>query len=148
MSETAEKADVSAVYPPGGLYAKESITRDEARKLFADYLFDYSGVTGNDIYALEALIGIKLAENNEEEGSLQMHLAHRKNDAPKIKVGKNIGQTIESAFICVDGDYFKGREAISFNSDGFIGFAGWADDKNVQPFLRAFVLWVVEWLDR
>lgn len=96
----------------------------------------------------QALIGIKLAENNEEEGSLQMHLAHRKNDAPKIKVGKNIGQTIESAFICVDGDYFKGREAISFNSDGFIGFAGWADDKNVQPFLRAFVLWVVEWLDR
>lgn len=147
MSALADRANILAVYPPGGLYAKESITREEARKLFADYLFDYSDITENDIYALEALIGIKLAEFNEE-GSLQMHLSHRKNDAPKVKVGKNIGQTIESAFICVDGDYFKGREAISFNSNGFIGFAGWADDKNVQPFLRAFVLWVVEWLDR
>ena len=148
MSESVEKVDVSAVYPPGGLYAKESITRDEARKLFADYLFDYSDITENDIYALEALIGIKLAEFNEEEGSMQMHLSHRKKDAPKVKVGENIGQTIESAFIRVDGDYFEGREAISFNSDGFIGFAGWASDRNVQPFLWAFVLWVVEWLDR
>lgn len=143
MSESAEKVDVAAVYPPGGLYAKESITRDEARKLFADYLFDY-----NDIYALEALIGIKLAEFNEEEGSMQMHLSHRKKDAPKVEVGENIGQTIESAFIRVDGDYFEGREAISLYSDGFIGFAGWASERDVQPFLRAFVLWVVEWLDR
>ena len=148
MSALAERANILTVYPPGGLYAKESITRDEARKLFADYLFDYSDITENDIYALEALIGIKLAEFNEEEGSIQMHLAHRKNDAPKVKVGNYTTGTIESAFICVDGDYFKGREAISFNSDGFIGFAGWSDDKNVQPFLRAFVLWVVEWLDR
>lgn len=38
------------------------------------------------------------------------------------------------------------REAISFNGDGFIGIAGWADDNNVQPFLRAFMRWLKEWM--
>lgn len=34
------------------------------------------------------------------------------------------------------------RECISFNSDGFIGFAGWADNKNIQPILAAVMDWV------
>ena len=38
--------------------------------------------------------------------------------------------------------YFKDREAITFDSDGFVGFAGWADDGNVQPILRATLKWV------
>lgn len=37
--------------------------------------------------------------------------------------------------------YFKGREAVSFNPDGFIGFAGWADENNIQPVLAGFVDW-------
>lgn len=49
-------------------------------------------------------------------------------------------------FLRVSGFYFSGREAISFNEDGFIGIAGWADDTNVQPFLRAFHKWVCEWM--
>jgi hypothetical protein len=40
--------------------------------------------------------------------------------------------------------YFKDREAITFNEEGFVGFAGWADDGNVQPILRACVKWVEE----
>lgn len=38
--------------------------------------------------------------------------------------------------------YFDAREAVSFNTDGFIGFAGWADSENVQPVLAGFVDWV------
>ena len=41
-------------------------------------------------------------------------------------------------------DYFDSREAVSFNTDGFIGFAGWADDRNVQPILDGFKAWVGE----
>lgn len=41
-------------------------------------------------------------------------------------------------------DYFDNREAISFNTDGFIGFAGWADDTNVKPILEGFKRWVGE----
>ena len=40
--------------------------------------------------------------------------------------------------------YFTDRQGITFESDGFIAFAGWADDGNVQPILRACVKWVEE----
>ena len=49
---------------------------------------------------------------------------------------------VKKYFLMVDGSYFKRREAISFNDGGFIGFAGWADKYNVQPFLKAFDRWV------
>lgn len=32
-------------------------------------------------------------------------------------------------------------ECISFNADGWIGFAGWADQGNTNPILRAFIEW-------
>lgn len=37
-------------------------------------------------------------------------------------------------------------EGVSFNRDGFIGFAGWASDENVQPVLRAFKRWLTRWM--
>jgi len=43
--------------------------------------------------------------------------------------------------------YFKGRQArqcVTFEPGGFIGFAGWSDDTNVQPIIRAFMAWVGE----
>ena len=40
-------------------------------------------------------------------------------------------------------DQWEGREAVSFNRDGFIGFAGWADSSNVRPILDG----VEKWLD-
>lgn len=40
--------------------------------------------------------------------------------------------------------YFTGREVVSFNRDGFIGFAGWADDKHIQPILDGFIEWTQE----
>ena len=53
---------------------------------------------------------------------------------------------ISAAFLRVDGSYFKDREAISFNGDGFIGFCGWASSRNERPFIDAFIEWT-EWLD-
>lgn len=38
--------------------------------------------------------------------------------------------------------HFDQREAVTFNPDGFVGFAGWADDDNVAPILQGFVAWV------
>lgn len=120
-------------------------TRDEARELFSCCRLSYDDVSENDVYMLESFVGCELSQFNELN-ELQMHVSHKKN-APKINVRDEPGNPIESAFLHVDSDYFRGREAISFNSDGFIGFAGWADDGNVQPFLRAFVDWVVFWMD-
>lgn len=44
-------------------------------------------------------------------------------------------------YLYVNSHYFERRECISFNPDGFIGFAGWADQGNTNPILRAFVEW-------
>lgn len=75
-----------------------------------------------------------------------MHISHRVKFSPTVAMNSRTGG-IESAFLFCDGSYFTGREAISFNSDGFIGFCGWADDKNSMPFLVAFYRWVNDWLD-
>lgn len=40
-------------------------------------------------------------------------------------------------------DQFDSREAVSFNRDGFIGFAGWADNTNITPILNG----IGDWLD-
>ncbi|WP_342512819.1 hypothetical protein MKY34_19770 [Sporosarcina sp. FSL K6-1522] len=66
--------------------------------------------------------------------------APRKKD---IKILKRTG--LQYAAIEVDGYYFSRREAITFNSDGFIGFAGWACDYNKTPFVSAFGKWI-DWL--
>lgn len=44
--------------------------------------------------------------------------------------------------ILVNGPYFERREGITFNTDGFIGFSGWAATKNMVPFVNAFHKWL------
>ena len=124
------------------------LSRDILRNMFAER-FGYSDLTPNDIDALEGFIAIELARYNREcsyARNANMHISHRVKFSPTVAMDfRACG--IESAFLFCDGSYFNGREAISFNSDGFIGFCGWADDKNSIPFLVAFYRGVSEWLD-
>ena len=46
-----------------------------------------------------------------------------------------------SKFMTCKSDYFENREAVSFNPDGFIGMAGWADSKNIKPVQDAVIAW-------
>ena len=39
------------------------------------------------------------------------------------------------------GSYFKNREAFTFNTNGFIGIATWADDTNLEIFTSALKKW-------
>ena len=55
------------------------------------------------------------------------------------KPNKRIGK---SAYIHVKVDNYSEREGISFNPNGFIGFAGWASSYNVKLFIDAFIEWV------
>lgn len=41
----------------------------------------------------------------------------------------------------IDGSYFSKREGITFNENGFIGFAGEFSTVNTQPILDAFIEW-------
>lgn len=119
--------------------------RENARKYFNESGLTYSDIKEKDFYMLLAYLAEELAKFSEEvkddnkHGIASMRISDRnglKRYLPIFNKGDN-GE-LKTAFIFVDSHYFNGREAISFNND-FVGFAGWADDTNVQPFTRAFM---------
>ena len=59
----------------------------------------------------------------------------------KVDMKKKSNGSIICCFLYMNAYYFTRRECISFNRDGFIGFAGWADQGNTNPILRAFLKW-------
>lgn len=123
------------------------LTADGMRELFAERL-SYEDVTPNDIRALQGYLCIEYAQH-ERDGVCRMDMrpTYRKQWEPRWETSEPNGAGhITCAYLFVSGFYFHGREAISFNPDGFIGFAGWADWCNTQPFLRAFRRWVLEWM--
>ena len=71
-------------------------------------------------------------------------------DKPEFKVSRkmiihyNYNGTIQSAYLFTKGRHFEERECISFNHDGFIGFAGWASTTNVTPIVNGFMDWLNE----
>ena len=117
------------------------INRDEAREYFVhrgmSYTSDPAYTIAYPIHWGDMMRLWQMCEDHISEAELEMHM--RPN--PKIKRIKFRDQVCE-AYLRVDGPYFTNREAISFNGDQFIGFAGWATDKNVKPFISAFVEWV------
>lgn len=125
------------------------LTRDQVRDAIKANL-TYSDVEPVDVRALEGFIAIECARHDKRfatnEGlPMLMHPSYRKKNEPRIERDAN-GAGIYEAYLRVDVRYWQGREAVSFNADGFIGIAGWADDQNVQPFLRALMRWLKEWM--
>lgn len=122
-------------------------TGDRLRVLFAEKVGGYRNVTRGDIEMLACMLGEEHCRRNryllhapDDVRGVPMHVCRR-----KVKPSPDGG--IESAFITVWAHYFDGREGISFNRDGRIGFAGWADSNNVKPMHRAFERWVTEWME-
>ena len=116
------------------------MTNEQAREYFKNKGLKYSDINRNLLEQLINFIDIELDKylNNGTKYSKEMGLKVKqlkKNDKKFIKEG------LQHAFIKVDGSYFGGRECISFNSDGFIGFCGWADSTNTEPIIKAFVKW-------
>lgn len=125
-------------------------TNDEAREYFKPLTYDV--LIESNFNKLVAIVEEKLGkwnrqiiEDREEQGHdnryyMTIH--------PHKKYGKYPGTRFvetskyKEAFIIVECDRYSKREGISFNKDGWIGFAGWADSDNVRPFLDAFEEWV------
>ena len=112
-------------------------TNNEARAYFAGRGLTYADVTEGDILALVMLLNkhIKKANADCETSMGSMYLSRR------IDLKRKANGTLISCFLYVNGHYFERRECISFNADGWIGFAGWADQGNTNPILRAFIEW-------
>lgn len=116
---------------------KAVCSNDEARKYFADKGLTYDDITEGDILTLVMLLNkhIKAANKDNETSTDSMYLSK------KIDIFKKRNGAITRCFLYMNSNYFTRRECISFNSDGFIGFAGWADQGNTNPILRAFLEW-------
>lgn len=112
-------------------------TNDEARQYFWDKGLSYADITEGDILSLLMLLNREIKKSNKagETSVSTMHMSS------KISMKKRTNGTIIKCFLYINSHYFTQREAISFNEDGYIGFAGWADQGNTNPLLRAFLRW-------
>lgn len=127
--------------PERRIKRKEMPQRIKAEKLrdkFKTLGYTYGMLNEEHIQMLRIILN---KEIRSFDSDLEMKLSvQRKKD---VKVLKRTG--LQYAVIEVDGHYFSRREAITFSSTGFIGFAGWASDYNVKPFINAFEKWL-DWL--
>lgn len=81
------------------------------------------------------LVGHVARELEEFQGMVHDGAATLRPDKVKVRTGE-MSITLKSY-------YFDGRQGITFEPD-WVGVAGWADDTNVQPLLRALVSWAEE----
>lgn len=100
-------------------------TRDEARKLIDDAGITCENITESELYLLWLNISTAMDLSDCYKETMKM------NNPP-------------SKYMTCRTDQWNEREAISFNRDGFIGFAGWADSNNVKPFLEGVENWLSE----
>lgn len=104
--------------------------RDSVRLQYEKSKLNYSDFSSTDFFKLRELVSKEL----DTFLDLKMKVTkHKKRHLTFTNDG-----AISHGGIRVKSDYFDDREAITFNREGFIGFAGWADSKNVQPFVKAF----------
>jgi hypothetical protein len=103
--------------------------RNDARKAFAYSGLAYADLSRADLEALRDILDKHLkAFASMREYRMDKHM--RVIDWPS-----GFAELRCRAF------YFEKREAVTFGSGGFIGFAGWADDSNVAPILAGFLEW-------
>ena len=112
-------------------------TNNEAREFFKNRGLSYDSIHEGDILILCMMLQKELKKSNKTgETSVTTMTLSKRTDMKKKSNG-----SITECYIYMNSHYFTRRECISFNRDGFIGFAGWADQGNTNPILRAFLEW-------
>ena len=112
------------------------MTRDDARQHWAASGLTFSVLTEANVKRLRDKL-----DDEMRDGYLRDTFSVGKVTLAKSDKNETVADIRCTAW------YFKGRQArqcVTFERRGFIGFAGWADDTNIQPILRAFVAWVAE----
>lgn len=112
-------------------------TTNEAREYFKNKGLTYDSITEGDILILSMMLEKELKKSNKAGETSVSTITLSK----KVDMKKKANGHIMCCFLYVNSHYFERREAISFNRDGFIGFAGWADQGNTNPLLRGFLKW-------
>lgn len=124
---------------------------DKAREYFKPLTYDV--LTNKSFNNLVAILEEHLGKWNRkvlEDRNKSVHdnryymTIHYHKPFSKYPGTRFIDKKYKEAFIIVKCDNYSYREGISFNKDGWIGFAGWSDNDNVKPFINAFKEWVDE----
>ena len=111
-------------------------SNDYCRAKFKELGLSYDDITDGDILTLVMLLNREIKRSVKSGESLKtMYLSDK-----KVIKHKSNG-AITECYLFMNSHYFTQRECISFNKDGWIGFAGWADSGNSNPIRRAFLEW-------
>ena len=113
---------------------KETFTTDYAREAWASSGLKYEDLNVKDLFHLRNYINQELTDHEPLRNTLKCDRV--------IKYNFDNDGDLEDFYITCRAFYFKQREAVSFNEGGFIGFAGWSDNTNIQPILRGFLNWL------
>lgn len=108
--------------------------RAAARESFAAAGLTYDVLTPAAVQRLRALVNDRMKASGLILGTFRCRQRGVAKDTPSGRYAE----------LRCRADYFDDREAVTFNTDGFIGFAGWADDNNVRPIIEGFTAWVGE----
>lgn len=111
------------------------MTNYQAREYFKNKGLSYGNITKEKINILSEILSknIKVALKNKEIDIMRM--------SKKIKGKYDADEKLIECYLFVNSDYYTRRECISFNKDGFIGFAGWACSGNTAPIIKSFIEW-------
>ena len=110
---------------------------EDCRKRFNDLGLTYDDVTEGDILVLIMLLNREIKKSNKA-GETSVNTTHL---SSKTVIKKKSNGAITEAYLFMNSHYYTQRECISFNKNGWIGFAGWADEGNSNPIRRAFLEW-------
>lgn len=100
------------------------MTTNEIRGILANKNITSKNVTVEELFLLKDILSKNLRESSIYDGSAR------------------IDKVANLKFIKMSTNQWKARECISFNKDGFIGFAGWASSQNLQPILKSVLEWI------
>lgn len=114
------------------------MTRDEARSIWQEHGLTFADLTLGRLQSLRDMIDVEMKTSGLFTPSNRTGCTYRMHKA----IDTGLGMDGWWASLQCRAYYFKNREAVTFNGNGFIGFAGWSDDQNVQPILSAFAKWV------
>lgn len=114
---------------------------EKARQYFKDAGLCYP-ISKQDWRMLITILEKHLDKRNEEVAQMTEGKRDYVYKLDKCIYNKETKHRPFCAYINVKVDNYSVREGISFNTDGFIGFAGWASSYNTILFTDAFMEWV------
>jgi hypothetical protein len=111
------------------------LSRELAREFWTGTGLTIGDLTATDLSDLRARLDREMRASGLIRGSFRMQgRVHARQEGGRLR----------SAELRCRSDYFEDRQAVTLEESGFVGFAGWADEVNVQPVLTGFIDWARE----